>query len=59
MLNMSQSTKSCELFVELLKIFQNVSEMNMSMNMSMLANEFNIYMMNCGLAVSVPSYITA
>ena len=56
---MSHSTKSCELFVELLKILQNVSEMNMSMNMSMLANEFNIYMMNCGLAVSVPSYITA
>ena len=52
---MSHSTQSCELFVELLKILQNVSEMNMSM----LANELNIYIMNCGLAASVPSYITA
>ena len=52
---MSHSTKSCELFVELLRILQNVSEMNMSM----LANDLNIYFMNCVLAASVPSYLTA
>ena len=49
---MSHSTKSCELFVELLKILQNVSEIYMSMP----ANELNIYIMNCELAASVPSY---